>query len=42
MTKENIEDVVEKLAIAKICSILGIGPATVMQPYDLKVDKNTI
>jgi hypothetical protein len=38
INKENIEDVVREVAISKLCSLLGVGPAIETSiPFDIVV-----
>jgi hypothetical protein len=41
--REEIEDVVREVAIGKLCSMLGIGPAfEVTIPFDVIIYANTV
>jgi hypothetical protein len=42
-TKEVIEEVVREVAISKLCSVLGVGPAIeISTPFDVVVYTNAI
>jgi SpoVK/Ycf46/Vps4 family AAA+-type ATPase len=43
ITREEIEDVVREVAISKLCSMLGIGPAfDVTIPFDVVIYANAV
>jgi hypothetical protein len=43
VNKEGIEDVVREVAISKLCSLLGIGPAVETSiPFDIVVYANAV
>jgi hypothetical protein len=43
VTREEIEDMVREVAISKLCSMLGIGPAfDVTIPFDVVIYANAV